>query len=91
MNWKIIAVTILVTTEMASALAAPEIVTHLPADLRLSLQDVRGAFQIRDNVSAIPDTVGNAFAKATGEERFAMAEPGMPWQATDVVRQPTVD
>src|SRR5215510_664025 len=89
MDWTIIAATILFATKLASPSTAPEIVRHLPADLRLSLQEP-GAFQIRANVSAIPDAVGSAFAKATREERFTMAEPRAAWQATDVVQRPAL-
>jgi hypothetical protein len=73
MNWTIIAATILVTTKLASLITAPEIVTHLSADLRLSLQDP-GAFQICANVSAIPDAVRKArrLAKVALSRSFCM-------------------
>jgi hypothetical protein len=90
MNWTIIAATILVTAELANPLTAAEIVTHLPTDLRLSLQGGREVFQIRADVSAIPEAVKSAFAKAASEERFAMAEPGAAWQATDVILHPAL-
>lgn len=89
MNWTIITATILVTAELVNPLSAAGIVTHLPAELRLSLQQP-GVFQMRANVSAIPDAVASAFAKAAREERFAMAEPGASWQANDVLVQPAL-
>jgi hypothetical protein len=65
------------------------VVTHLPDQVRATLKEPSG-FQIRANVSAIPVVVRASFAKAVGEERFAMAEPGAAWQATDVVRTPNL-
>ncbi len=62
-------------------------VKNLPEDVRASLKDASG-FQIRASVFAIPGSVRMSFAKARGEQLFAMAEPGAEWQATDVVRKP---
>ena len=36
-------------------------------------------------ISAIPPACKAAFAKATGESSFALADPGAPYQSTDVV------
>jgi len=62
-------------------------VNHLPADVWTALKDAR-SFETRRSVSAIPASVRAAFAKAVGDESFAMAEPGGEWQVTDVTEKP---
>jgi hypothetical protein len=64
-----------------------EMVMTPPDDLRASLKDAK-AFHVHAAVSSIPAAVRASFAKARGDEPFAMAEPSAEWQATDVIRKP---
>ncbi len=62
----------------------------MPREL-LSALEKPGDFRVGHGVSDIPDSVKNAFAKATqgssNEHKFSMVEPGAwPWNATDVIR-----
>jgi hypothetical protein len=59
----------------------------LPADLLLALQTPND-FQIRHRISDIPGSVRVAFARAAHLDGFSMAEPGVRWQATDVIAWP---
>src|SRR5919197_4977290 len=78
-------VMLLLTILLCDALSSA--VKSLPEEVRASLKDPSD-FHISASVSAIPNSVRMSFAKALGEERFAMAEPGAEWQVTDVVRKP---
>lgn len=59
-------------------------VAHLPADLQTALEQPR-TFTMTDRLDAIPDSVRQAFAQATGLATFRMAKPGGPWQVTDEI------
>jgi hypothetical protein len=45
------------------------------------------SFVIVRDAAAFPDACKNGFAKLTGEPSFALANPGQPYQATDVMTQ----
>ena len=69
---------------LGAAIAAVAAVGHLPADVRAALEQTKD-FQSFSSVSAVPESVRDAFARAVRDSEFAMAEPGAKWQVTDVI------
>jgi hypothetical protein len=56
----------------------------LPDDLTRALSNP-SQFSVYRTVTNVPEVVRSAFAKAADEESFSMADPGGPWEATDVI------
>jgi hypothetical protein len=83
------ALTVLGVVLSLASVAPLSAVEHLPRDVRLSL-DYPESFRIAHALSAIPEGVRVAFARAVGEEHFAMAQPGDEWQATDIIEKSTL-
>jgi len=58
-----------------------------PPDLRLALLEPKD-FQIRTHISAIPNPVRAAFARAIGDDAFSLAEPEKAWRVGSEIDNP---
>jgi len=69
---------------LTGPIAAVAAVSRMPAELRVELGESKD-FRSFGSVSAIPESVRAAFARAVHDDSFEMAEPGAEWQSTDTI------
>jgi hypothetical protein len=72
----------------ATALAQEQVSSTVAAPLRAHVRDER--FQVVTSVRGLPLGVREELQRMFGSSAMAMAEPGAPFQATDVITDPTL-